>query len=157
LIQGLLNLTVDALELRLIDNHFQPEELLYLRLFDCPSLVGTAPSGVSVNFPVLSVNRSKYSEPDDLLNYRHPKYAQCGVAQFRVDAIPPPMVPSTGGKQVHWEVVHVPEADNYSHSEVQSFKEGKPVTGNTISSEIKKAFRQALAEKMTVVIACRLQ
>jgi hypothetical protein len=133
-----------------IDPNFEPDEILYRRF--CPTeVLGDRLAPDSIKFPDWSVNRQKYSEPEDL---QYPSkldqiYACCGVAGFLVSDIPPKLEAFT------FEVKHQPESDNYAHSELLTYKNG--VCGNEIknfkvSNTIKKTFRIALSERIKIIV-----
>lgn len=141
------------------DQVFDPDELLYRRC--CLNEVsGDRLLSAAIDFPDWSVNRSKYSNPKDVL---YPsgklKYSCCGVAAFHVSDIPESL---ESGEQDNiskfkFKVSHAPEDDNYSHSEVLTYKNG--INGKTInnfkkkiSKKIKKDFRTRLGDKIRVII-----
>jgi hypothetical protein len=101
-----------------------------------------------IRFPEFSVNRQKYSQPEDVLL---PTYGDWGVAAFTVGDVPS-SVTSPGQTVVDFRVVHVPEEDNFSHSEVQSFKSNQRVpTSSKIPDAVKSVFRQRLCERAKVI------
>jgi hypothetical protein len=138
---------------RPIDPEFLPPELLYYRM-GVPGTVGSRPDGVDIRLPEDSVNRGKYSEPNDVL---FPNYFHLGVAQFPVSGIPAPrsFTDQLGTtREFHLKVEHDPWEDNYSHSEVRAFREGTRVTHTSkIPVTVKAEFRQLIAEAMVIRVA----
>jgi len=132
---------------RPVDPHFASEEFLYRRCRQA-DVHGERLLPYAIRFyPDWSVNRSKYSEPEDVL---YPSYLDWGVASFQVQDIPPHMV-SGGGILFEFKAEHVPEDDNYAHSEVRTFKNGVHERKAELPNLIKKEFRQLLSERARVV------
>ncbi|MCL1468906.1 hypothetical protein [Argonema galeatum] len=131
---------------RPVDPDFSPEENLYFRSKEIPTVdERVIPTGI--RFPDFSVNRSKYSEPEDVLI---PSYGEYGILTFKVKDIP---APETTNKTTlyEWKAVHEPTDDNYSHSEVQTFKNGEYKKKLDIPTTLKKQFRMILSERMSVI------
>jgi len=139
---------------RLPDPEFEPSERLFYR-FEGNYALGSPLRGLQVRSPDFSVNREKHGGlPEYVLI---PNWLGLGIAAFTVASIPGPAV-SEGGVMFSWRVEHVPEEDNYHHSEIHTFKTGlKCIKGSQVSDTIKKGFRQALAEKMQVIKICEKQ
>lgn len=131
-----------------MDPHFEPHEFLYYRI-SVKGPVGSRPAGVDIRLPEDSVNRAKYSEPEDVL---YPNYFHLGVAQFKVGSLPEPR--QAGDLVFRLTVEHDPEEDNYAHSEVRSYRQGLRVThSGKIPVLVKAEFRQLIAEAMAI---CRI-
>jgi len=128
---------------------FEPDELLFRRVK--PEHVhGHEVDGPAVEFPDFSVNRSRFSEPKDALLFGKPGM---GVCQFEVQDVPRgPHVPFGSPRKYSFKVVHVPEDDNYSHSEIQTHKDGAHPPRGKVHPLAKKWFRDQLRQKMHVVI-----
>ena len=130
---------------RPIDPIFEPAEWLYHRCkleeVDGDRLLPTA-----ISFRNWSVNRGKYSEPEDVLI---PDWKDWGIAKFRAEHVPGPM--NTAGDTV-WEfkIEHDPLEDNYSHSEIRSYKNGALAPKPQPSDLIKKAFRQIISDNSAI-------
>lgn len=142
---------------RPIDPNFQATEFLYRRCaikdIDPQHSNRLYPDQIAF-YPNWSLNREKYSQWDDVL---YPDYTDHGVVRFRVEDVPSELS-SDGGILYQWELRHQPLEDNYSHSEVWSFKakvhipnEGNPNV--KLPSIIKKKFRQLLSERAEVINA----
>lgn len=121
------------------DQEFSREERLFRRgtihhPLDSEGFV--LPPGVP--FPDLSVNREKYSEPEDVL-IGYP--VAVGVAAAVVGDIP--------GEIDGYELlpIHDPEEANYAHTEVRAFREGKR-TQRKPPSSVRKAFRLSFRLKV---------
>lgn len=131
-----------------LDNEFEPEELLFIRLRsdqvdDKQVIVATFPS-----FPNPSSNRSRYSEPEDVLM---PIYLDWGIIQFHVGDIPR-SVQKGDGVRVEIRPVHAPEVINYAHTEIAAFD---PSTGERIhqfeNKVAVKYLRGELAKKAMLI------
>lgn len=101
-------------------------------------------------YPDMSVNRSKYSEPKDVL---YPDFFQTfGVFSFRVEQIPDAISDDTGN-HFEWKPIHVPEENNYGHSELRTFKNGEFDRRLEIRNKrIKKLFREILSDVAIIEI-----
>ena len=98
------------------DQVFSGSELLYRRYLS-EHVVDGKIVDACFPFPSLSVNRSKYSEPQDVLFSEDGSYDVFGVLEFRVEPILVP-VPDDSGTRFFFFPWHVPLERNYSHSEV---------------------------------------
>ena len=140
---------------------FTPEERLYRR---CPiSELDPAdperlfPDTISF-YPDWSVNRGKFSEPEDVL---YPEYLGWGVAAFQIKDIPEPY--ETEGKITYrWDAQHQPLEENYSHTEIWTYKDGTHLANPKteadpkppkLSNTVKKYFRTVLSERARVICA----
>lgn len=128
---------------RPIDPVFTSNEALYCRIRQTDYVPG---SSLNVRSPDFSVNRSKYSEPEDVLI---PKWLDWGIVAFRVDAIPSSLT-SAGGIEYRFEVLHAPDEDNYAHSEVHTLK-GEQRDPADVPKTVKKVFRQVLSERVWLI------
>lgn len=91
------------------------------------------PPGVPL--PDLSVNREKYSEPEDVL-IGHPDAV--GIAAAVVGDIPAEI------DGYEFLPVHDPQEDNYSHTEIRTFRDGKRLRRkppNLVRKEFRLSFR----------------
>ena len=134
---------------RLIDPFFDEDELLYNRcLSEHVYREQLLPTGI--RFPDWSVNRAKYSEPEDVLV---PNFQDWGIAQFEVRNIPKSLIsPAPGNVKFDFKVEHDPLNDNYSHSEVRTYKNGHHSKNLNVSTTVKKEFRQMLSEKTVLIL-----
>lgn len=128
---------------------FAPDELLFMRV-QREHVHGDEVDNMAIRFPDFSVNRGEFSEPEDVLL---PCYIGMGVCQFNVQDIPPgPHVPDGSSREYTFNVFHVPEEENYAHSEVRAHKDGVHSPKLDLPKSLKKLFRNALRQKMRVVI-----
>ena len=121
---------------RPVDPEFSPTEDLYRRVVR-PDHIGSDGfvTTAGVPFPDLSVNRGKYSEPEDVLLGHGNAVA---IAAAKVGDIPREI------EQHGFLPVHDPEPDNYSHTEIRTYRDGvhlrqKPST--TVRKEFRLSFR----------------
>jgi len=131
---------------RPIDQFFDKEELLYNRCLS-DHIRGNSLLPSAIKFPDWSVNRSKYSDPEDVL---FPKFFDWGIAQFTVGDVPDSLT-SPGEIIYNFKVDHDPVEDNYAHSEIRTYKEEIHKKDLDVNNTVKKKFRQILAEKTIVI------
>ncbi|MEX1268854.1 MAG: hypothetical protein WEA56_07620 [Balneolaceae bacterium] len=131
---------------RKLDQKFDAKEKLFQRFSKLSSLKGAIYPN-SIRFPDFSVNREKFSEPLDVLLHDYPNLLKLGVASFKVKDLPGPQ--KTGDKKKKttycFKAEHVPLDDNYAHSEVRVYKNGKYSTKTNVAKTIKTKFRIHLA------------
>lgn len=96
----------------------------------------------AIPFPAFSVNREKYSRAEDV-RHGHPEH---GIFAFEVQAIPCQVEESP----YHFGVEHLPEEENYSHSEVRTYLEGQPSEREPPKS-VRKLFRQRLLARCKLI------
>ena len=99
----------------------------------------------------MSVNRSKYSEPGDVLYSLYPKYIDWGVAEFRVEDLPASLE-SEDESVFEWKVEHAPEEGNYAHSEVRTYRNGIYSRGLDPPKLVKKRFRLIMSDRIKLAI-----
>lgn len=131
--------------------YFELEEKLFRRFTELLEVEGHLYPN-SVQWPDFSVNREKFSQPEDVLL---PNYPECGVCAFRAKHIPTPFEVYDTIKKTNniyeFCVWHAPLEHNYSHSEVRGLKNNQRV--KDISSKmVKKKFRFKLSEKLEILI-----
>jgi len=130
---------------------FDPQELLFHR-FKKLNEEGDHLYPAQVRFPDFSVNRGRFSEPEDVLL---PIYLNWGIVSFNVEDIPDEKVIGEGNSQetvYSFIIVHVPEQDNYAHSEVRTEKNGVYNQDRKIKNkEVKRYFRYKLSEKLIIL------
>ena len=127
---------------------FDPQERLFQR-FDKLIEEGGHLYPAQVRFPDFSVNRERFSEPEDVLL---PIYLDWGIVAFKVEDIPGEKVTGAGtSKETVYTfiIVHVPQLENYSHSEVRTRKNGVYNKKFRIESKgVKRYFRYILSERL---------
>jgi hypothetical protein len=131
---------------RPVNPQFDAAERLFRRCVDLEIREGRVFADQIPFYPAMSVNRSRYSYPEDVI---YPEIWRCGVFSFRVDAIPDRY--AIAGAGYEWLPSHEPEDDNYAHSEVHTLKNGV-FSQTKLSLTVKKHFRALLAKSSTVEI-----
>jgi len=131
---------------RPVDSEFEPSEDLYYRC-QAQHITDSRLLPTALRFPDFSVNRAKYSLPEDVLI---PDYQTWGIAAFRVEDIPSEQK-SDANTTYTWEVVHDPNEDNYAYSEVRTYKNGHYAKNLDVSKTVKKIFRQILGDRARIV------
>lgn len=130
---------------RPVDPLFSEDEKLYRRVKD-----GQVESGrlipISIDLPSCSSNRSKYSEPEDVLL---PSYHNWGIAVFLVKDVPPKLIDDDSS--CDFRVEHVPEPENYSHTEIRSYHNGRFDQPKKPGNKIKKQIRQIISDRAQVI------
>lgn len=127
---------------------FEPSELLYYRctIRDLEYAGGDL-SSLSVRLPTFSVNRGAFSEPEDVLippsDQPIANIELMGIAKFPVCGIPASLTPPQG-KTIEFKVEHAPLEDNYAHSNVRAYKDGK-LTEEKLAVTVRKDFRAEIA------------
>lgn len=128
-----------------VDDIFDPFEHLYHR---CSKqyLDGNRVLPAGIRYANMSVNRQKYSEPEDVI-FGYPGF---GIIRFIVKMIPA-YLKSDGGMTWEFRPAHVPEEDNYAHSEIHAYKDGNRVTKPQPPELIKKKYRQIMSDHAVVL------
>lgn len=139
-----------------IDSTFVEQEKLFIRCrrdwLDENQRVKPA----NIHFPDQSVNREKYSEDYDVLlpnaETTDLGLIYWGVAVFLMRDIPA-SDSTSGGTKFTFTVEHDPDSDNFGHSEMRVYKNGKREQNkNKISDVVKKAYRAKLAMRTGLII-----
>jgi len=131
---------------------FELEEKLFQRFNQLLEVQGHLYPN-SVRLPDFSVNRQKFSRPEDVLLFDFPNCLEWGVSAFKAKYIPTPFIVHDTNKNINnifeFCVWHDPEEDNYSHSEVRGLKNNQRF--KNISKKLKKSFRFKLSEKLEIL------
>src|SRR5271166_906034 len=101
---------------------------------------GNRLSALRLRYENTSVNRSRYSKPWDVI-FDHPGQ---GIVQFLVCWLPlelPYVQPNPPVTLHSFYPGHKPEDENYSHSEIWTYKEGVRVEKPSLPNTVKKEFR----------------
>jgi hypothetical protein len=125
--------------MRPADLDFDPDESLYRRIHPNYRTADGSINAGYLKLPTMSVNRGRYSEPEDVVR-NHPGQ---GIATFPVRAIPSSLRDPRESILYEFRVEHVPEVDNYSHSEVRTYVSDERSTAEP-PAMIKKLFREAI-------------
>jgi hypothetical protein len=135
---------------RPVDSKFDVTEKLYRRCVDREVREGRPFVDQIPFYPAMSVNRSKFSKPHDVL---YPDYFDtCGVLSFTVGDIPEPYQ-IEGGARYEWKPEHDPLEENYSHTEVRTYRDGAFDRNHQIGSKlVKKYFRECLRRRARIEI-----
>ncbi|MTJ22697.1 hypothetical protein FJR06_15770 [Dolichospermum sp. UHCC 0352] len=129
-----------------VDMSFDENEKLYNRC-QKEHINGERLLPTGIKFPDWSVNREKYSDPEDVLV---PNFFDWGIAQFKVSDVPE-QIESPGNIKYDFRVEHDPTEDNYAHSEVRTYKDGNHSKKLEVNKTVKKLFRQMLSEKTVII------
>lgn len=136
------------------DPFFAPEERLYRRFgpTEDPS------QGIYLHnlkfYPAMSVNRSKYSKPHDVLydpGLHGEGFRRWGVTYLTVAQIPDPV--ETSGAVYSFEPRHQPLPENYGHAEIWTLKNGVferslEISSAVIKTQIRAIFFQVFREQV---------
>lgn len=134
------------------DDRFRPLHSLYRRCKVDEVLNGHL-TGVSIAYDNMSTNWSKYSRPWDVLfDAPNPGY---GIASFRVHDLPENLPtedpPGTPVKPHSFYPRHRPCANNYSHSEIWTYRDGVRIQ-NVSARTVKKEFRQLMSDRSFIIL-----
>jgi hypothetical protein len=136
------------------DQAFGPDELLYRRYLQEHWVNGQF-TGLGFRFPRQSVNRQRYSEPEDVLFLEDGTFDdEWGVLEFAVRDIPP-RLPEQGFPGFVFFPKHVPLEMNFAHSELWCDHEQR--TGGYVEpgTTVKKFLRAKLSQRVFPRIPAR--
>ena len=128
---------------------FADDEELYVRIHP-DHWHGDMPDLTAVRFPNTSVNRQKYSACQDVLyppEGSNKDFCDYGIGSVTVADIPPPRVSCVDGREFTFKAFHDPSPDNYSHSEIRAFCDGKPHNKKS-PARVKTYYRMHLRSRM---------
>ena len=93
------------------------------------------------------MNWSRYSKPWDVIFDHH----GFGITQIFVRDLPGrlPEKVMSGANSYDLKVEHEPEPENYSHSEIHAYKDGKRSDG--VSNTVKKEYRTMICERTLIL------
>lgn len=134
---------------REIDNNYLGCHQLYRR-FGKDDLLENRLIPARIKCINTSVNWSKHSKPWDVI-FDTPDMGYC---QILVKNLPTelPKENTAGAKLHNFAPEHKPEDNNYSHSEIVTFKEGIKMTGNfDLPSTVKKEFRTIISDRSVIL------
>ena len=132
------------------DQKFLAEERLFRR-YRREDYIDNQFSGLGFAFPKQSVNRAKYSNPEDVLFSTASEFEGWGVLYFRVQDLPLRFPTDTARYTFYPK--HVPEDEMYPHSEV--WCDSLPQTGAYVepaSKSVRKLFRAFMSQRVKVEI-----
>ena len=141
------------------DPSFENDEKLFRRVdeqhIQNNRVMGNALEEIREQHPSCSFNREKYSLPEQVLDPSRPE--QNRIAYLVAGNLPKPelypldpSVPQAQKVLYAFRLIHLPEENNYSHTEAQVTKRGQDAT-KVGSKSVRRELREALAEKMTVL------
>jgi hypothetical protein len=137
------------------DRVFGPDELLFRRYLQSHWIDGSfSPLGFRfAENSGQSVNRQKYSEPEDVLFLNGTFDDEWGVLEFAVRDIPQKLSEDPAPAFVFFPK-HVPEELNFAHSEVWVWSDREEGTGGYAapSKAVRKLLRAKLSQRVTIRI-----
>lgn len=131
------------------DPIFLPEEALFIRFKQIDGAGNVAIS--EIRYVDQSGNRSKYcSRPSYILL---PNYDNWGYGSISIKDILdiPGIITAKSGVNNSCEVAHMPLTDNYSHSEIWTFRNGVRATNNNKKKKIAALFRIEICQKINIL------
>lgn len=139
------------------DQAFDASELLYRRLpagTDVSNGIEGECIGFSKNAQTgeigCSLNRAKYSVPRDAFR-PFDRHEKMGLAKFESGSVVPDVI-DEGNNTFTFMVVHDPQDDNYSHSEIRAYRSDNLDKSVEPSRTARRVFRQKMAEKLSLCI-----
>lgn len=133
-----------------VDCSFHWYHLLYQRC-ELEAIIGDRLNPNSIRYADPSVNWSKYSKPWDVIF----EYPGRGIVQFMVGRLPrdiPQEIPQGERSELHTcRPQHVPLPENYSHSEIWTYKPSGRIKGRSLGALAKKEFRQILSDRGVIL------
>lgn len=131
------------------DPIFAPDESLFQRCLKMHLDREGRLSPPGLPSPAYSVNREKFGPAEDVLIPLE-QYGEYGISTYRVRDIPTPIL--NEGIEYSFVVLHLPLAENYHHSEVQTHTGGVEIERKA-PKEVRKHFRTVIARNCTLLKA----
>lgn len=104
-----------------------------------------------IRMPATSVNRGRFSEPEDVLFSEDGKYNGLGVVEFPVSDVPKQISQANGPTYVFF-MEHVPLETtteiNYAHSEICSAHQNAPDRFREPSKTVEREFKARLCKRI---------
>jgi len=132
------------------DQGFDNAESLYRRYIKEHWVENTF-VGAGFRFPRPSVNREKYSEPEDVIYSDEGIFDGWGVLEFSVENIPRRLVDGAGNPFVFFPW-HAPDENNYAHTEIWCESESERGRQADPNPTTKKKFRTMLSQHVRLRI-----
>lgn len=147
---------------RAVVPEFQPGELLYRR-YRRQDVTNGVIQDAALKFPKKdentgqSVNRSRFSKPQDTLWNDKERLDGLGVFQFPASCLPKEATcPATGRRFAFWPK-HVPIQNNYAHSEIWSDQLPRNDAGYVLPTKLVcKQLRATIQKNSQIVIEAEL-
>lgn len=138
-----------------VDTCFKGWHQLYRRCKQ-EDLIDNRLNPTRIKYSNTSVNWSKFSKPWDVI-FDYPDH---GVVRFFVRDLPeelPKEKPAAGPlpKLYSFVAEHFPEENNYSHSQIMTYKENVRVTAK-LPSTVKKEFKTIMCDRSLVLLEPKL-
>lgn len=105
-----------------------------------------------VKYRNASVNRSKYSQADDVL---YPDWSEWGIVRFVVGDVPD-CIRSEAARDHQFRPAHVPLEENYAHSEIWAYRDEVRLPKADLPELVKKMFRVLMSQRGVVIRAPRV-
>ena len=137
------------------DSEIPGDELLYRSIAPAALVDGDRVSAHAVELPRMSVNRSRYSQPTEVLRSSRP--GDTRVARIRAADLPDPQRSPDAGHEVWYrfsaEDDPCPPEDpnNEAHAEVRLRRSTDGAVHKPGSKAFREALRRALADRMRVL------
>jgi hypothetical protein len=129
---------------------YKPWHQLYRRC-ELEDLLGGRLIAARVKYDNVSVNWSKFSRPWDVI-FDNPGNGIVGIFVFDLPTELPKEL-SKGAKLHSFEAEHVPEEENYSHSEIKTYRDGEKLDKPDLPKLVKKEFRAIIADRSRLLLA----
>ena len=130
---------------------FEADEDLYRR-FSSGSLDGSNVAMDAIEMPDMSTMRQLFTEDVEWVlidTTRRTDFSSWGILAFRVGDIPD-QIEHRGVFLYKFAAVHTPKRNNYPHTDVRAFTEGRPVSAE-LPPELHLRFRLRLRFKIRVI------
>ena len=130
---------------------FEADEDLYRR-FHPDSLDGSTVAIDAIVMPDMSTMRQRFTEDAEWVlidTTRRADFSSWGILAFRVGDIPD-QIEHRGVFVYEFAAVHTPKRNNYPHTDVRAFREGRPVKAD-IPPELHLRFRNRLRCKIRII------
>jgi hypothetical protein len=138
---------------RAADQNFDQREPLFRR-YCLEHWVAGKLVDAHFSFPP-SLNRGKYSFPEDVICSEDKAFDGWGVLDFRVGDIPKQLVDGSGRTYLFFPF-HEPDETNYSHTVIQCEREDSRGQATSPNSVVKKRFRAKLSQQINIKIEARV-
>lgn len=126
--------------------NFAADEPLFLR-YGVDDFVNGQLVAAALHFPRQSVNRGRFSEPEDVLYHDEGKYDGLGAVEFGVADIPA-TITGDQGSTYRFFMHHEPLDDNYGHSEIWSARPESEEEYREPGKSTKLQFRMQLCKRI---------
>lgn len=138
------------------DNSFNGWHFLYRRCVS-EDLIGDRLNPNRIPYDNTSVNWCKYSKPWDVI-FDDPGHGiTCLMVCDLPKELPKEQPPGTPIAPHSFVAEHDPDDDNYSHSQIVTYKSGKKIAGRvSLSNTVKKELRTMLSDRSRVLLTPKI-